>query len=227
MVAGSCAPTVTSNLSGLVTVNGAPSLSISGVFTSFTTCAGTASASQTFTVAGSNLTADITINALTGFEYSTDGINYSTTKVIARSGSSVATTNIYVRLSTTAANGDGGDIVIGSSGAINQSVNTGAATVNALPVITAQPSTSGETLIQNATSSLYSISATGAGITYQWYSNTSNSNSSGSLIPGATNSTYRPSSAVIGTSYYYVVVTGTCSSVTSNVTGAIVVNGLL
>lgn len=224
IVSGTCTPAVTSNVSGLITVNGAASITSSSAITSFTTCAGSTSASQTFTVAGSNLTADISIGSLSGYEYSINGVSFANSLVIPRTGNSVSTTTIYVRLSSSAVNGDGGDIVISSAGAVDNLVNTGAATVNALPTITTQPSTTGETLIQNSTSGLYSVSASGAGLTYQWHSNTTNSNSGGSLISGATNNSYRPSSANIGTTYYYVVITGTCSSVTSNVTGAIVIN---
>lgn len=224
IVSGACTPALTSNISGLVTVNGAASITSSSAITSFTTCAGSTSATQTFTVAGSNLTADISIASLSGYEYSTDGISFSNNLTLHPVSNSVSTTTIYVRLSNTAVDGDGGDIVISSAGAVDNLVNTGATTVNALPTITTQPSTTGETLIQNSTSSLYSVSATGAGLTYQWYSNSSNSNSSGTLLNGATSSSYRPSSATIGTKYYYVVITGTCSSVSSNVTGAIVIN---
>ena len=58
--------------------------------------------------------------------------------------------------------------------------------------------------LQNATS--------GSGVTYQWYSNTTNSTSGGTLISGATSATYTatPSSP---TTWYYCAVT--CSGVTT------------
>ncbi|MBW3469206.1 beta strand repeat-containing protein [Arthrospiribacter ruber] len=65
----------------------------------------------------------------------------------------------------------------------------------------------------------------GFGLTYQWYSNTTNTNSGGTPISGATSHTYTPSSATVGTTYYYVAVSGACgSTVNSPVSGAFVVN---
>ena len=224
VVSGACTPAVASNVSGIITVNGAASITSNASFTSFTACAGAVSSAQTFTVAGTNLTADILIAPLTGFEYSIDGANYSNTLTLVRSGSTVSSTTVYIRLSNTATNGVGGDITISATGAVDNLVNTGAATVNSLTSITSQPSNIGETLIQNSTSSLYSVAATGSGLTYQWYSNVNNSNLGGTLISGATSNSYRPSTLNLGTLYYYVVINGTCSSVTSNVTGAIVIN---
>ena len=223
VVSGTCS-TITSNISGLITINGAASILTNDSFTAFTTCAGTASVAQNFTVSGSNLTSAISIASLTGFEYATTiGGSYTSILTLNASGGVVTTTTVYVRLSSLAANGAGGDIIISATGATDKLVNTGAATVKALPNIVTQPSTTGETLIKNSTSGNYSISATGTDLTYQWYSNVSNSNSSGTLISGETSNTFRPSTATIGTLYYYVVVTNTCSTVTSNITGAIVV----
>ncbi|NBR13328.1 MAG: hypothetical protein EBU01_01955, partial [Crocinitomicaceae bacterium] len=58
--------------------------------------------------------------------------------------------------------------------------------------------------LQNATS--------GTGVTYQWYSNTTNSTSGGTLISGATNTSY--TATVTGTTWYYCAVT--CSGTTTN-----------
>jgi hypothetical protein len=57
--------------------------------------------------------------------------------------------------------------------------------------------------LQNATS--------GTGVTYQWYSNTSNSTSGGTLISGATSATY--TATVTSTTWYYCAVT--CSGTTT------------
>jgi hypothetical protein len=66
-----------------------------------------------------------------------------------------------------------------------------------------------------ATQYLSTIGATG--LSYRWYSNTSNSNSGGSVIAGATSSTYSYSSSY---AYVYVVVSytmsGSSTSLTSN-----------
>jgi hypothetical protein len=97
-------------------------------------------------------------------------------------------------------------------------------TVNIAPAISSQ-STATQTVCQNAVPADLSVTATGSGLTYQWYSNTTASNTGGtSLGAGATLDTYTPSTTTIGTLYYYCVVSGTCSpSVTSSVSGAIVI----
>ena len=98
-------------------------------------------------------------------------------------------------------------------------------TVNALPVITSQPSTSTQNLCLNAAVTQLSVTATGVGLSYQWYSNTTNSNSGGTLLSGSTSSTYTPVTTTAGTLYYYVKVSGTCTpAVTSNISGAVTVS---
>ncbi|MFM8683816.1 MAG: MBG domain-containing protein, partial [Chthoniobacterales bacterium] len=72
----------------------------------FTATYGTASAVQTFTVAGSNLTANITATAPTGFRVSSDGTTYGSTATFTQSGGSASGT-LYVRTSaSTATAGD-------------------------------------------------------------------------------------------------------------------------
>ncbi|MDQ2864422.1 MAG: hypothetical protein M3R50_12410, partial [Bacteroidota bacterium] len=64
-------------------------------------------------------------------------------------------------------------------------------------------------------------------LSYQWYSNPVNSNVGGTLISGATSSTYTPPGSAAGTVYYYAVVTSSGGySVTSNVSGAVIVDAL-
>ena len=58
--------------------------------------------------------------------------------------------------------------------------------------------------LQNATS--------GTGVTYQWYSNTTNSTSGGTLISGATSASY--TATVTGSTWYYCAVN--CSGTTTN-----------
>lgn len=102
----------------------------------------------------------------------------------------------------------------------NGCTNTATAnvTINGLtPVITAQPA--GATVCQNATAPVLSATATGIGLTYQWYRNTTNSNVGGTLITGATTSSYSAPITSVGTLYYYVVIKTSCSTtgVSSNV----------
>ncbi len=82
------------------------------------------SAEQTFTVSGSNLTADITLTAPTNFEISTtSGSGFGASLVLAQAGGTVNTTTIYVRLKAAlAVNVYTGDLTASSTGATTQNV---------------------------------------------------------------------------------------------------------
>ncbi|MFY7878619.1 MAG: hypothetical protein ACOVP6_01000, partial [Lacibacter sp.] len=93
------------------------------------------------------------------------------------------------------------------------------------PIVTAQPSTSTQTICINGSATALSVTASGTGLSYQWYSNASNSNSGGSLIDGATAASYTPLTTTAGTLYYYCVVSNaSCGSATSRPSGAITIN---
>ncbi|MFZ4582150.1 MAG: FG-GAP-like repeat-containing protein, partial [Paludibacter sp.] len=99
-------------------------------------------------------------------------------------------------------------------------------TVNALPAISGQ-STALQNVCLNGTAAAMTVTATGANITYQWYSNTTASNTGGTTLgtaTGAQTSSYTPLTTTAGTKYYYCIVSGTCTpAVTSAVSGAITV----
>ena len=101
-------------------------------------------------------------------------------------------------------------------------------TINNPVNITQQPSLQAQTVCQGGAFSALSVTATGTGLTYQWYSNVNNSIVGGTLIIGATSSSYSPPSASPGILYYYCVVSASapCPSVSSGVSGAITVNPL-
>ena len=79
---GSSTPTITLNPTSL---------------TGLTTTAGTASAAQTFTVTGANLSADLTVTAPTGFEVATNGTDFAGSKILTQSAGAVSGT-ISVRI---------------------------------------------------------------------------------------------------------------------------------
>ena len=114
----------------------------------------------------------------------------------------------------------------GGGGTWNGTTNfSGTLTVNSTPSITTQPSTTAQIVCQNAGATALTVAATGLGLSYKWYSNSSAANSGGTLISGATSSSYTPPTSSVGTRYYYVIVSGNCgASVTSNVSGAVTVN---
>ena len=89
--------------------------------------------------------------------------------------------------------------------------------------ITVQPSTTSQVICPSATIGALTVTATGPGLSYQWYRNTTASTTGGTLLAGATNASYIPLNTVSGTVYYYVVVSGTCGNATSNVSGSILV----
>ena len=95
-----------------------PTITTVGTLTTFSTPVGTPSAYQTYTVAGSNLTADISISAPAGFEISKDdGATYGSSVTLAQTGGSVATTTIRVRLTGAALGTYSGNLAHTSSGA--------------------------------------------------------------------------------------------------------------
>ncbi|MFC4230438.1 LamG-like jellyroll fold domain-containing protein [Parasediminibacterium paludis] len=93
--------------------------------------------------------------------------------------------------------------------------------------ISVQPSTAPQTVCVGTAATSLSITASGTGLTYQWYSNTVNNNTGGTIINGATSNAYTPSTATAGTLYYYAIVVSTdLSTATSQVSGAVTVNAL-
>ena len=101
-----------------------PTITGTATATAFTTIYGTASTpAQTFPVTGSNLTADITATAPTGFEVSSNGTNYGSTATFTQASGSASGT-LSVRLAANAA-------VTGSYNSLTISLtSTGATTVN-------------------------------------------------------------------------------------------------
>jgi hypothetical protein len=100
--------------------------------------------------------------------------------------------------------------------------NTATIVVNARPTITTHPM--GATYCVNDPATAMNVTATGPGLTYQWYSNTSNNNMTGVQISGATSASYTPPTTQTGTMYYYVIVTNNLSCSTTSNTATIVVN---
>ncbi|WP_292900784.1 LamG domain-containing protein, partial [Nonlabens sp.] len=91
---------------------------------SFTACSGTASAEQTLTVSGTDLTADVIVTAPTNFEVSlTSGSGFASSVNITASGTLSATT-VYVRVTNSATSGAiSGSLTMSSIGATDQTVS--------------------------------------------------------------------------------------------------------
>jgi uncharacterized repeat protein (TIGR02543 family) len=115
------------------TVSPSPLITTSGTLSAVSTTYGTASTSPTnFSVSSSNLTADLTLTAPSGFEISS-GSSYATSLTISPDAcGAIAATSIDVRLAATTAVGTySGNIVLSSTGATSVNMATVSSTVSA------------------------------------------------------------------------------------------------
>lgn len=100
-----------------------------------TTCAGSASAPQSFPVSGKSLTANLVVTAPTGYEVSlSSGSGYGSSVSITQTSGTVESTDVWVRLSSSASNGASGNVTVTSTGAVTQNVATGTGTVVDCPM---------------------------------------------------------------------------------------------
>ncbi|MBS1661780.1 MAG: Ig-like domain-containing protein, partial [Bacteroidetes bacterium] len=111
-----------------------PTVNISGSPTAFSTFIGTASASQSVSISGTNLTNDITVTAPAGFEISLDNSTFAPTQTLTASSGTVAATPVFARISASTPLGPvSGNLTASSSGATNATVLL-SGTVNATVV---------------------------------------------------------------------------------------------
>jgi len=193
-----------------------------GTLTAFgNQCINTTSTAGSFTVSGINLTGNVDIAALSGYTYcATVGGTYTSTLSIPASGT-LASTNVYVKFSPTAASTYSGNIVVSSTGATSANVAASGTGINT--TISTQPSSATATYCPSAAATALTVAATAAGgssFSYQWYSNTSASTIGGTTV-GTNATSYTPLTTSNGTLYYYCVVSGCGTSATSTVSGAI------
>ena len=142
---------------------------------------------------------------------------------------SLATASTYVVANTTAVGTYYYQAVVTNGVCSAATASAVTVNVNELPVIASQ-STATQTLCQNATAATFTVTATGTGLTYQWYSRTIASNSGGTSLGtanGAQTASYTPATSSAGTLYFYCVVTNSNScTATSAVSGAVIVNAV-
>jgi hypothetical protein len=99
-----------------------PSVSIGGTLIPFSSISGTPSASQSFTVTGTNLISDINLAAPAGFELSTNNASFSQNTTLTQSGGN-ATGTVLVRLAATAPEGAvSGNITLTSANATTRTL---------------------------------------------------------------------------------------------------------
>ena len=194
-----------------------PAITVSGTFSPFTTCAGSTSVEQTFTVAGTGLSANLVITAPAGFEVSlTTGSGFAGSIVLTPSGATVNTTTIYVRTTTSASGNPSGNITCASNGIPTQSLPVNG-TVNTLSI--APTGATGTILICEGGSTTLSVTGgnKGTGALTQWFTGSCGGTPAGT----GDNVTISPTA----TTTYYVRYNGTCNT-TACATVTVTVNTL-
>ncbi len=109
-----------------------PTISVVGTLNAFSTFTGTPSVAQSYTLSGSNLTTNIAVAALAGYEYSTDNTNWSSTLSLASTYNGL----VYVRLTGATAGSYNGDIVHSSTGATSVNLAASGTVTAPTPTIT-------------------------------------------------------------------------------------------
>lgn len=166
-------------------------ITVTGSLTTLVTCEGSASAAQSFTVAGSSLTSNILITANTGFEISTTPTSgFAASLSLSPVGGIVNATPIYARITSSATGTPSGNITCSSTGAATRTVAV-SGVVKPLPVIT--PVTNQSLCHNSATTPINFTSTTGFGTIYNW------SNSNPSIGLAATGSGNIPSFTAVNT----------------------------
>jgi len=115
-----------------------PEITTTGTLSEFSAVAGSPSAEQSYTVAGTGLTANLVVTAPAPFEVTTtSGSGYASSVSLVPSGGTVPATPIYVRFNPTAVGTFSGNITNTSAGATTKNVAvSGGATANQAPVVT-------------------------------------------------------------------------------------------
>ncbi len=109
-----------------------PTIYATGTFTDFSTFTGTPSASQSYSLSGANLSANISITAPAGFQVSTDDISFGPSTSVASDFNGT----IYVRLSGASAGNFSGNIAHTSTGADPVNLAVSGTVQNPAPTIT-------------------------------------------------------------------------------------------
>jgi hypothetical protein len=100
-----------------------PTIITSGTLSAFNTTPGVASAYQSYTLSGTNLTGDIIVTAPAGFQISkTSGGTYGSTLTFSPTSGTVASSSVYVELYNASVGSYSGNISHVSSGATTQNV---------------------------------------------------------------------------------------------------------
>lgn len=104
---------------------------------SFTANAGSPSASQNFTLTGSNLSGTVTVTAPTGYELSKDNSSWSNPLTYTPSGGNIPSqpVTVYARLTSSASGTPSGNIACTSTGAATRNVAVTGTVISSAPTI--------------------------------------------------------------------------------------------
>ena len=116
-----------------INANVSPTIAVTSSLTNFVGEALSPSTSQSYTVAGSNLTNNIIVTASSNYQVSSDNASWSSAITINQSGGSVASTTVYVRLNAATSGTYSGTITHTSTGAGDQTVNLNGSAISAVP----------------------------------------------------------------------------------------------
>ena len=146
-----------------------PSIVAVGTLNAFSSCAGSPSDEQSFTVSGTALNDNISVTAPLGFEISnSSGGSFAPSLNLTQSSGNVPLTTLYIRLNNAASGNYGGNISFASTGADSQflAVSGVVNPVPAMPVISTLPDLpvcAGAEYLNFGASM-----APPAGVTYEW-----------------------------------------------------------
>ncbi len=205
VVSGTCTPSVTSSVVAL-TVNSAPALTLQP--TNSTICEG-ASTSFGITATGTSLTYQWEVNSGSGWSNVTNAGVYAgaTSNTLSLTTPPASMSSYQYRC------------IVGGTCVPGVTSNTATLTVNTLPAITGQPTSS---VICSGSNTSFKVSAIGTSLAYQWQVNTGsgwgNVTNTG-IYSGATTDSLVLTAATTAAngSQYRCVVSGTCTpSVTSS-----------
>ena len=114
-----------------VTATPIPTISTTGTLSALSATYGTASATGTFNVSGTNMTAGILVTAPAGFEVSSSPTAGFGPSVTVGAAGTIASTPVYIRLAATDGAGNySGNVVLTSTGANSASITTAVSAVS-------------------------------------------------------------------------------------------------
>ena len=113
----------------LVTVT-VPTITTTGSLSAMSSCSNGNSSEESFSVSGTNLTANLVVTPPAGYEVSTtSGSGFGSSISLSPSSGTVSSSTVYVRTAIGASNGASGDVACTSTNATTQNVATSSATI--------------------------------------------------------------------------------------------------